>query len=259
MFVLFRSVFFFQKPPFKMSIKNVINYYNYLLTPSLVTVSRPGPSRHQVRFFSDQTPPPVPKKKLARTLSLPTVDAPPLSPLLPLRRQPQSFDTPLSMLGHVPKTFFHDEGTLNFILSLSQLSFDTPDEELSHIFRNFEEQKVVFQGIQHRQTLFLQSVAQSIDAGILLQEERGDHPYLPQDFLLCEESTKVGDTVFYSLRSPKLPERQLALRVITNSRLCLRIYAGKMLLLFVCGGAAAPQSRFSLSSGFLLVCPVMDW
>lgn len=220
----------------------------------MLTVSRPGSSRHQVRFFSDLTPPLVPKKKLARTLSLPAPDAPPLSPLLPLR-------TPLSMLGHLPKTFFHDEGPPSFIPSLSQLSFDTPDDQLPRIFRNFEDQTVVFQGIQHRQTLFLQSVAKSIDAGILLQEgalKRGGHPYLPQDFLLCEESTMVGDTVFYSLRSPKLPERQLALRVITNSRLCLRSDAGKMLLLYV-----EMQQQHSQGSGSAQVSSwiprVCDW
>lgn len=162
----------------------------------------PGPSRHQVRFFSDLTPPLVPKKKLARTLSLPTADAPPFSPPLPL--------------VHIPNAFFPDETPPNSVLSLSQLSFDTPDEQLPHFFRSLEDQGVVFQGIQHRQILFLQSVARSIDAGLLLPE--GDeHPYQPRDFLLCEESTQVGDTVFYGLRSPKLPERQLALRAITNS------------------------------------------
>lgn len=186
----------------------------------MLIVSRPGPPRHQVRFFSDVMPPLVPKKKAARTLSLPAADAPPLSPLL---------DTRCSLLGHVPKSAFEDEFPPNFTPSLSQLSFDTPEEQLPHIFRNFEDQRLVFQGIQHRQALFLQSVAQSIDAGILLPEG-GDQPYLPQDFLLCEQATKVGDAVFYSLRSPKLPERRLALRVIPNSALCLRIYAGNTLL-----------------------------
>lgn len=180
-------------------------------------MSGPGPSRHQVRFLSDQTPPPVPKKRLTRTLSLPAADAPPLSPPLPLGRQLQSFDAPLSPLGHPDQT----EGPPDFAPSLSQLSFDTPDEELAHIFRNLGSQSLVLQGIQHRQTLFLQSAAQRINAGLLLQEaaaERGPRPYLPQDFLLCEESTKVGGVLFYSLRSPRFPGRQLALRV--SARLC---------------------------------------
>ncbi|XP_003974101.2 uncharacterized protein PEAK3 [Takifugu rubripes] len=162
---------------------------------------RYGPARHQVRFYSDATPPPIPKKRLARTVSLPDAAAPPLPPLSPLPSKP-------------PKTFFHDQDPP--IPSLSELSFDTPDEHLPHLFRNFEDQRVVFQGIQHRQTLFLQSVARSIDAGILVQEgapERDEHQYLPEDFLLHEGSTNIGGTVYYSLCSPKLPGRELALRV----------------------------------------------
>lgn len=161
--------------------------------------ARPGPSRHHVRFYSDATPPPVPKKRQARTFSLPAAAAPPLSPLSPLPSRP-------------PKAFFHDEHPP--IPSLSELSFDTPDEHLPHLFRNFKDQRVVFHGIQHRQTLFLQSVARSIDAGILV-EERDGHQYLPEDFLLHEESTNTGGTVYSSLCSPKLPGRELALRVNT--------------------------------------------
>lgn len=104
-------------------------------------------------------------------------------------------------------------------LSLSQLSFDTPDEHLPYLFSSFEDPRVVFQGIQHRHLLFLRSMAQSIDAGILLQGEATDrdiNSYQPQDFLLCEgsEPKQIGDTVYCSLRSPKLPGRLLALRVM---------------------------------------------
>lgn len=78
---------------------------------------------------------------------------------------------------------------------------------------------MVFEGIQHRHLLFLRSMAQFVDAGILLQEETGERDvssYLPQDFLLCEgsEPKQIGDTVYYSLRSPKLPGRLLGLRVM---------------------------------------------
>lgn len=164
--------------------------------------------------MSDVTPPPVPKKRLARTLSLPAAAAPPLSPLSPVPWPPQSFGAPASK---VPGAFsFRDQGPPVPVPSLSQLSFDTPDEHLPYLFRDFQDQRLVFQGIQHRQILFLRSVAQAINAGILLQEGApgtDDHLYLPRDFLLCEEATKVGDTVYYSLRSPKLPGRELALRV----------------------------------------------
>lgn len=200
---------------------------------SHASLACPGASRHQVRFYSDATPPPIPKKRLARTVSLPDAAAPPLSPLSPLPSKP-------------PQTFFHDQDPP--IPSLSELSFDTPDEHLPHLFRNFEDQRVVFQGIQHRQTLFLQSVAQSIDAGILVQEgapERDEHQYLPEDFLLHEGPTDIGGTVYYSLRSPKLPGRALALRV--NTRLCWRNLS---LFFFVCGVAGEEQSSFSFRSGF---------
>lgn len=184
----------------------------------------PGPSRHQVRFHSDETPPPIPKKRQARTFSLPSAAAPPLSPLSPLPSKP-------------PKTFFHDQDPP--ISSLSELSFDTPDEHLPHLFRNFEDQRVVFQGIQHRQTLFLQSVAQSIDAGILVQEgapEGDEHQYLPEDFLLHEKFTNIGGTVYYSLCCPKLPGRGLALRVNTLDCV-LEIALEESLFFCVCGVA----------------------
>lgn len=192
------------------------------LWPESISLCCSDQSRHQARFFSDGTPPPVPKKRVARTVSLP---APQLSPLSPRLRQPQDFDNPLYMLAPIFNTCFHEDtadfstlsdSPLTPILSLSQLTFDTPDEHLLQLFRNFEDQRVVFQGIQHRQLVFLGSVAQSIDARILLQEqasERDISTYQPQDFLLCEESKQNGDRVYYSLHSPKHPGRLLALRV----------------------------------------------
>lgn len=196
----------------------------------------PGPCRHQVRFYSDATPPPIPKKRLARTVSLPNAAAPPLSPLSPLPSKP-------------PKAFFHEQAPP--IPSLSELFFDTPDEHLPHLFRNFEDQRVVFQGIQHRQTLFLQSVAQSIDAGILLQEgapER-DEQYLPEHFLLHKESTNIGGAVYYSLCSPKLPGRGLALRV--NTLDCIsEIVLERSLFVFLCAWSRRRSFRSSFCEDF---------
>ncbi|XP_044055343.1 inactive tyrosine-protein kinase PRAG1 [Siniperca chuatsi] len=189
---------------------------------------RYDPSRHQVRFFSDGTPPPVPKKRLVRTLSLPVTDGPPLSPLSPLQRYHQNFDNPLYMLAPIPDTYFHEEtllcefkpvrGSHVPLLSLSQLSFDTPDEHLPYLFSCFEDQRVVCQEIQHHHLLFLRSMAQSVEARILLKGEAAERhvsSYQPQDFLLCEgsEPKQIGDTVYYGLHSPKLPGRVLGLRV----------------------------------------------
>eukprot|EP00064_Thunnus_orientalis_P004527 superscaffoldBa00000412_g4539 len=186
-------------------------------------------SLHQVRFFSDDIPPPVPEKKLARTLSLPCTNAhplPPLSPLTPQHRNPQYFDNPLYMLAPLPDTYLHEE-TEEFkpvgrsplpLASLSQLCFDTPDEHLPYLFSSFDDHRAVSQGIQYRHLLFLRSMAQSVEARILLQADatgRDVSSYQPQDFLLCEgsEAKQIGDMVYYSLHSPKLPGRVLALRV----------------------------------------------
>ncbi|XP_044217020.1 inactive tyrosine-protein kinase PEAK1 isoform X2 [Thunnus albacares] len=186
-------------------------------------------SLHQVRFFSDDIPPPVPEKKLARTLSLPctsTHPLPPLSPLTPQQRNPQYFDNPLYMLAPLPDTYLHEE-TEEFkpvgrsplpLASLSQLCFDTPDEHLPYLFSSFDDHRAVSQGIQYRHLLFLRSMAQSVEARILLQADatgRDVSSYQPQDFLLCEgsEPKQIGDMVYYSLHSPKLPGRVLALSV----------------------------------------------
>ncbi|KAK5870100.1 hypothetical protein PBY51_024761 [Eleginops maclovinus] len=107
------------------------------------------PSQHPARFFSAGTPPPVPKKKLARTLSLPGTNLhplSPLSPLSPLQTHPQNFDNPLYMLAPIPNTFFREDtgefiGSHNPLLHLSQLSFDTPDEHLPFLFSRFDDQR----------------------------------------------------------------------------------------------------------------------
>ncbi|XP_020487807.1 inactive tyrosine-protein kinase PEAK1 [Labrus bergylta] len=191
------------------------------------------PFQHQVRFFSDGNPPPVPKKRLARTLSLPETHAPPLSSRLHLQRQPQNFDNPLYMLAPIPDTYFHGvteefqpvrESPVPF-LTLSQLSFDTPDKHLPYLFGSFDDQRAVFQEIQLRQLLFLRSTVQSVEAEILLQNEATEvdvSSFQPEDFLLCEGSKpkQIGDTVYFSLHSPKLPGRVLGLRVHQQTDEC---------------------------------------
>ncbi|XP_026161151.1 inactive tyrosine-protein kinase PRAG1 isoform X2 [Mastacembelus armatus] len=184
------------------------------------------PFRHQVRFFSDNTPPPIPKKRLARTLSLPGTDAPPLSPPSSLWREPQNFDNPLYMVAPIPNTYFLEE-TEEFkparmssmpLLPFSQLSFDTPDEHLAYLFSSFDDQRAVSQGIQYRHLLFLRSMVQSVEAETMLQRkvtESDISSYQPQDFLLCEgsEPKQIGDSVYYRLHSPKFPGRVLGLKV----------------------------------------------
>lgn len=199
-----------------------------------------------MRFFSDDTPPPVPKKRLARTFSLPGTNAPSFFPLSPLpfqHRHPQNFDNPLYMMTPIHDVCLHEE-TEEIkparrspvpLLSFSQLSFDTPDEHLPYLFSSFVDQKVVSQGIQHRHLLFLRTMAQSVESRSLLQgeaTERDVSSYQPQDFLLCESSKpkQIGDMIYYSVHSPKFPGRVLGLRVMQclyyslqrlHSRLCI--------------------------------------
>ncbi|XP_069551068.1 inactive tyrosine-protein kinase PEAK1-like [Brachyistius frenatus] len=186
-------------------------------------------SRHQERFFSDGVPPPVPKKRLARTLSLPGTNAPPLSPLSPfspLRRHPQNFDNPLYMMAPIRDTYICEEAeevkparrSPVPLFSFSQLSFDTPDEHLAHLFSSFVDQRAVSQGMQHCQLLFLRSMAQNVEARNLLQGEGADgnvRSYQLQDFRLCDGSKpkQIGNMTYYSLHSPEFPGRVLGLRV----------------------------------------------
>ncbi|XP_029987792.1 inactive tyrosine-protein kinase PRAG1 [Sphaeramia orbicularis] len=186
-------------------------------------------SRHQMRFFSDGTPPPVPKKRLVRTLSLPGVPPfSPLSPRRPLQMHPQHFDNPLYMLSPIRDTHICEEAPeVHTVLrrnpavpslTFSQLSFDTPDEHLPYLFSSFDDLSVVSQGIQYRHLLFLRSMAQRVDSRILLQGEavgRDVSSYQPREFFLCEgvEPQQVGDTVYYSLHSPRFPGRELGLRL----------------------------------------------
>ncbi|KAF7664115.1 hypothetical protein LDENG_00189390 [Lucifuga dentata] len=185
-------------------------------------------SRHQMRFFSDGAPPPIPKKRATRTLSLPSINVPPTSSLSPFQpqRQTQNFGNPLYMLAPIPDTQrFEEKEEPNPVrrspvplMSLSQLCFDTPDEQLLYLFSNFDDQGGVSQRIQYHQLLFLRSMAQRMEANILLQEDgsvRDISSYQPEDFLLCKDKKpkQIRDAVYYSVRSSKFPGRVLGLRV----------------------------------------------
>ncbi|KAM4574417.1 inactive tyrosine-protein kinase PEAK1 [Fundulus diaphanus] len=192
---------------------------------------RYDPFKHQMRFFSDGTPPPVPKKKLTRALSLPGIDPPApcsLSPLSPLQRRPQNFDNPVYMMAPISDTFIYEE-TEDFkparspapMPPLSQLSFDAPDERLASVFGNFEDQRVVSERIQHGQLLCLRSMAQRVeDRGLFQVKERDLGSYGPQDFLLCDggKPKMIGEKTYYSLQSPRFPGRVLGLRVCKGTK-----------------------------------------
>uniref|UniRef100_A0A3Q2NQJ6 PEAK family member 3 n=1 Tax=Fundulus heteroclitus TaxID=8078 RepID=A0A3Q2NQJ6_FUNHE len=176
--------------------------------------------KHQMRFFSDGTPPPVPKKRLTRALSLPGIDPPAPSspsPLSPLQRRPQNFDNPVYMMAPISDTFIYEENE-DFkparspapLPPLSQLSFDAPDERLASVFGNFEDQRLVSERIQHGQLLCLRSMAQRVeDRGLFQVKDRDPGSYGPQDFLLCDggKPKMIGEKTYYSLQSPRFPGR----------------------------------------------------
>lgn len=149
------------------------------------------------------------------------------------------------MMAPIPNTCFSEEteevqpaprSTVS-LLPFSQLSFDTPDEHLPYLFSGLHDQKVVSQGIQHRHLLFLRCMAQSVEAEILLQAEASERDvssYQLQDFLLCEgsEPKQIGDTVYYSLQSPKFPGRVLGLKVMLHLFCLLHILNNMFTFLF---------------------------
>lgn len=211
------------------------NYNDVFESPDCHAVSCPihqhldvDSMRHEARFFSDGTPPPVPKKRLVRTLSLPADHIPAVSPQPPHPIHLHNFDNPLYMLTpfrdtNQPSQFgaVTKRGTTPQ-LPVTQLSFDTSDEHLVNFFANFEDHDAVSQAIQHCHLLFLRDKAQNIEADVLLKEELSEKhvsTYQPQNFLLDEGSkprTIVG-TVFYSVHSSKFPERTLGLRICSQT------------------------------------------
>ncbi|KAL1022997.1 hypothetical protein UPYG_G00035190 [Umbra pygmaea] len=141
---------------------------------------------HQERFFSDSiTPPPVPKKRMTRTMSLPGFYLSPLS-------------TPA-------------------LKPLSQLNFDTPDEQLRHFFSSFYNQGDLSQGIQRRHLMFLRSVAHCLEDGVLLTGESSDElgTFQPEDFLLFENRPpiQIAGSLYYSLHTQKYPRMILAAKI----------------------------------------------
>lgn len=187
---------------------------------------------HQVRFLSDGTPPPVPRKRLVRTLSLPADHVPPLSPQPSLQMHPHNFDNPLYMLTPIRDTHFNNREPLVLgavaktctapLLPLSRLSFDTSDEHLVNFFANFEDQEAVSHTIQQCHLLFLRDKAQNIEANVLMKEQLSEKlvsAYQPQNFLLDEgsEPRTILGTAFYSVHSPMFPGRTLGLRICTQT------------------------------------------
>ncbi|KAG5851330.1 hypothetical protein ANANG_G00092050 [Anguilla anguilla] len=178
---------------------------------------------HQERFFSESTPPPVPKKRLARAVSLPGC----LHPQCSLPSRHQNYDNPLYMLAPI-----RDQSQLEVEresqkpafqapppprLPLGLLTFDTPDPQLPRFFGSLQDQERVSSDIQECHLLFLKRIARQLETLPLgwAESAKGIESFQPQEFRLCEgrPSRKIGDAVFYSVHCPQLPGRVFSAKV----------------------------------------------
>ncbi|XP_064186394.1 inactive tyrosine-protein kinase PRAG1 isoform X1 [Anguilla rostrata] len=179
---------------------------------------------HQERFFSESTPPPVPKKRLARAVSLPGGC---LHPRCSLPSRHQNYDNPLYMLAPIrdgqPEVEKRESQKPAFQapppprLPLGLLTFDTPDPQLPHFFGSLQDQEQVSSAIQECHLLFLKRIARQLETLPLgwAESAKGIESSQPQEFRLCEgrPSRQIGDAVFYSVHCPQLPGRVFSAKV----------------------------------------------
>ncbi|XP_077082607.1 inactive tyrosine-protein kinase PRAG1 isoform X1 [Siphateles boraxobius] len=169
---------------------------------------------HQARFFSDQTPPPVPKKSLKRTLSLP---AEALDPSYH-DHTGTFYENPLYMIAPFHGTLTLKEEEVQEELhqgpSLHRVNFDTPDEQLQRVLRSFQSHEQVSMGIQECYLQFLKNTLQNIESSIFLNEQEMEMAKTsqPNDFILCDEQWTERDA-FYLVRCSKIPGRLFSAKV----------------------------------------------
>ncbi|XP_062412891.1 inactive tyrosine-protein kinase PRAG1 [Sardina pilchardus] len=181
---------------------------------------------HQERYFSENTPPPVPKKRLARTMSLP--EGFPGSSYTRPTHLPQF--NPLSRLSPLEDAVFEpgcsveeeaSEAQLDILSppQLPQLGFDTPDEQLPCFFSNLGHQAQVSEKLQQRLLLFLRSTVEKIEKGVgTAGASLGQ--IQPQDLMLCQDDLFLNaqDGVqHYRVRCPSLHGQEFDIKVSTES------------------------------------------
>ncbi|XP_023699422.1 inactive tyrosine-protein kinase PEAK1 isoform X2 [Paramormyrops kingsleyae] len=178
--------------------------------------------RH-VRFLSENSPPPLPKKRLVRALSLPGGS---LSPRCSSRLKGQNYDNLIYMIRPMKNLQIHTEADDNLPaegpvqLNLNMLDFNTPDNQLSSFFKNFKNQEEISLHIQQRQLLFLKSVVQRLETLYLKGESnQGVESLQPGDFMLSggHACRHIGGTIYYPVVCPKLPARVFAAKAVKSS------------------------------------------
>ncbi|XP_029110849.1 inactive tyrosine-protein kinase PEAK1 isoform X2 [Scleropages formosus] len=172
---------------------------------------------HTVRFLSESTPPPLPKKRLSRALSLPGGA---LCQQCSYHSHHKNRENPPSAMSPAKGETETAKSELSLESRLTLLGFDTPDSRLPGFFKNFRNQAEVSLDIQRRHLLFLRSMAQKLE-GFLFEErsERGAGSLRPSDFVLHEggEPRQIGRSVFYTAFCPKYPGRRFAAKVLESN------------------------------------------
>lgn len=201
-------------------------YYNFMLVlvhiNLYIYLPSSGPSEcHQERCFSTKTPPPVPKKKLARTMSLPgefsgcsyTRPAlmPHLNPLTMLSPLDDVFDPGSGEGDGAPEVFLD----IPCPLPLPQLGFDTPDEQLPCFFSSLNNLAQVSEKLQQRLLLFLWNTLERMEMGVCVTDACLGK-IQPQDLMLCKEDLPLHaqDRVWYHrVRCPRMHGQEFSIKV----------------------------------------------
>lgn len=182
-----------------------------------------GPSEcHQERYFSEKTPPPVPKKKLARTMSLPgeflsySNSRPALLPL----------DNPLSMLSPLEDVVFDPctssgdgaseaSSVIPSPPPLPQLGFDTSDEQLPCFFSNLNNQAQVLEKLQQHLLLFLRNTLERMERRVAVTDACLGK-IQPKDLMLCNDDLPLHaqDGVWYHrVRCSRIHGQEFSIKV----------------------------------------------
>ncbi|TRY62336.1 hypothetical protein DNTS_025872 [Danionella cerebrum] len=166
---------------------------------------------HHARFFSEETPPPIPKKSHIRTRSFPGET---LYPTCHDQTKIDNYKNPLYMVTSLHTPNKKEEAVQEEhqqVLRLAKVTFGTPDEELQKVLRSH---KTISTWIQDSQLQFLRNMLEKIEAGTILSEQETETAKTsqPHDFILCGQ---MWDD-FYLVHSPKFPSRMFAAKVRTT-------------------------------------------
>ncbi|XP_026873934.2 inactive tyrosine-protein kinase PRAG1 isoform X2 [Electrophorus electricus] len=165
---------------------------------------------HKERFFSDETPPPIPKKKLVRTLSLHNPALEHSSPCCCRNSHCEAKDYQVHHAGEWEKECALKTHYLN------RFDFETLDHHLD-VSGSFYHQEQVYAGIQNSYLQFMRNTVRHLETMVLLDEQEVDmvRRLQPEDCLLCEDEQPMmmEQEIFFTVIFPKVPTRCLSAKV----------------------------------------------